>query len=337
MTSKELVLQAVAHRQPPRVPYTLYLSAPLYQKIEQLWGPRPDWPCPADDLIRILWEVQDQDVCETLFTDRFDCQWQREHGGYIFINPPLTEPDLEKIPRIDLVQQSDIDRILQARKQRPDAFIFYQFTTTFSERLWCLRGLEQSLMDYILEPRFVHGALDILFEMHMVALDKLLPLDIDGVTTCDDFGSQRGLLISRKIFLEFYKPRLAKIYQRIHAAGKVVGHHSCGDNTDLMGDFIDIGLQVLHPLQPETMDIAKIKQQFGSDLTFRGGIGTQGPIVFGSPDDARMEIRRAVKTLAPGGGYLLETAKPLPEETPVENAVAVIEEMTRVMNYQFGD
>lgn len=84
------------------------------------------------------------------------------------------------------------------------------------------------------------------------------------------------------------------------------------------------------------MDICRIKKDYGRDLTFRGGIGTQGDIVFGTPEQARGEVRRAVKILSEGGGYLLETAKPLPEETPVENAIAVIEEMNRVMNYVFG-
>ena len=113
-------------------------------------------------------------------------------------------------------------------------------------------------------------------------------------------------------------------------------HHSCGDNTKLMGDFVDLGLQVFHPLQPEAMDIATIKREFGKHLTFRGGIGTQGDIVFGTPAQAAAEVRRSVEILAEDGGYFLETAKPIPEETPVENAIAAIEELTRAMHYEFG-
>ena len=247
----------------------------------------------------------------------------------------MKDPDVERIPQIDLVTQADIDRIAAARKLRPDAFIFYQFTTCLGERLWVLRGLEQILMDYLLEPRFAHAALDLLLQMHMDALDKILPLPIDGVVFGDDFGAQRGLMISRGIFTTFFKPRLAQLYAKVRSAGKVVGHHSCGDNTEIMGDFVDIGLQVFHPLQPEAMDIRKIKREFGRHLTFRGGIGTQGRIVLGTPEEARAEVREAVEVLCQGGGYLMETAKPLPEETPVANAVAVIEEMSRVMNYRF--
>lgn len=336
MTSCDFVLMAVSHREPPRIPFTLYVAPPLYERLVQYWGPRNCWPCPPDDTIRILWEVEDHDATQSGFKDRFNCEWQREQGGYVFVNPPLTEPNASQIPRIDLVQESDAKRIIAARKARPDAFIFYQFTACFGERLWNLRGMEQTLMDYLLAPDFVHTALDLLLEMHMRALDKLLPLPIDGVTFGDDFGSQRGLMISRQIFLTYFKPRLAKLYERVRSAGKIVGHHSCGDNTELMKDFIDIGLMVFHPLQPEAMDISFIKHEFGRHLTFRGGIGTQGAIVFGSPEEAQAEVRKAVKILSAGGGYLLETAKPLPEETPLENAMAVIEEMGRVMNYQFS-
>jgi uroporphyrinogen decarboxylase len=116
----------------------------------------------------------------------------------------------------------------------------------------------------------------------------------------------------------------------VRSAGKVVGHHSCGDNTLLMKDFIDIGLEVFHPLQPEAMDIVKIKHQFGGDLTFRGGIGTQGVLITGTPEAAAAEVRRSVEILAEGGGYLMETSKPLPEETPVENVMAIIQEFGKL-------
>ncbi|MBN1943482.1 MAG: hypothetical protein JW849_09350 [Phycisphaerae bacterium] len=336
MTSRELAFEALAHHAPERIPYTLYLSEPLRKMLSQKWGPRESWPCPPDDLIRILWDVEDHDVTETGFRDRFDCPWRREEGGYMFINPPLKEPDASQIPRITLIPDKDVERILSTRRRRPDAFIFYQFTATFGERLWCLRGLEQTLMDYLLEPSFVHAALDALMDMHMEGLEKILSLPIDGVTFCDDFGGQRGPMISLDVFRTFFRPRYAKMFEKVRQAGKVVGHHSCGDNTIFLGDLIDIGLQVFHPLQPEAMDIRQVKRQFGKDLTFRGGIGTQGAIVFGTPDEARAEVRNATRILAEDGGYFLETAKPLPEETPPDNVLAVIDELTRVMRYDFN-
>lgn len=332
MSSKQRVIDAVNHRRPERLPFTLYLATPLIEKLTGLWGDRENWPCPPDDLIRVLWDVETEEVSSDVFRDRFGCEWRREAGGYVFINPPLTEPNAKEIPRIDLVTDEDVNKVLEFRKKRPDAFIFYQFTACFGERLWNLRGMEQTMIDYLLEKKFVHQALDILLEMHFEAIEKLLTLPIDGITFGDDFGTQNNLMISKDVFLEFFKPRLAQLYEKVRNADKIVGHHSCGNNTAIMGDFIDIGLQVFHPLQPEAMDIKEIKKEFGKDLTFRGGIGTQGDLVFGPPEKAVAEVRHAVEILAEDGGYLLETAKPLPEETPVKNAIAIIEEINRLVN-----
>jgi uroporphyrinogen decarboxylase len=334
-TSRQLAFDAIEHRRPQRIPWTLYLAEPLEQKLTEIWGPRENWPCPADDIIRVLWPCKYQDITDTGFRDMFGCPWKIERGGYTFFDPPLKVPDAGQVPQINLLPQSEVDRILQARKNYPECFIFYQFTMTLGERLWTLRGMENILMDYMLEKSFCHKALDILLEMHMQALDKLLVLPIDGITFGDDYGTQGGLMISRSIFLEFFKPRLAKLYEKVRLANKVAMHHSCGNVTEIMADLIEIGMQVFHPLQPEAMDIRKIKKDFGKDLTFRGGIGTQGKIVFGNPNQAREEVKRAVDILSKEGGYFLETGKPLPEETPMENVVAVIEEMCHAMNYEF--
>ena len=338
ITSRQRALKAIAHQEPDRVPFTLYVEKPLYDKLVVELGPRDNWPCPKDDIIRLLWPIEYSDITETSCKDMFGCDWIRhEQGGCMFTNPPLAQPDVDKIPRIDMVPQSEIDRILRTRENNPDKFIFYQFASSFGERLWSFRGFEQTFMDYLLYPDFVSGALDLLLEMHMNALDKILHLPIDCVTFGDDLGSQRGLLISRALFLKFFKPRYAKLYEKVRASGKVVGMHSCGDNTELMGDFVDIGLQIFHPLQPEAMDIVKIKREFGKDLTFRGGISTQHAIPFGTPRQARDEVRDSVRILSNGGGYLMETAKPLRPETPIENVIAVMEEMSKVVSYDFSD
>jgi uroporphyrinogen decarboxylase len=337
MTSKERTLSAINHQEPDRIPFTLYIEDIFYKMLEKDLGDRYNWRCPEDDIIRLLWPIDFQKT-EQGCKDMFGCNWRwHDQGGYIMGEPLLSEPEVKNIPVIDLVPQSEIERIIETRKQNPDKFIFYQFTSSFGERLWSLRGLEQTYMDYILNPEFVSGALDLLLEMHMAALDKVLELPVECVTFGDDFGGQKGLMISRDIYLKFFKSRYAKLYNKVRSAGKVVGQHSCGDNTELMADYVDIGLQIFHPLQPEAMDIAKIKKDYGKHLTFRGGISTQRAIPFGTPEEAREEVRNAVKVLGEGGGYLLETAKPLRQETPIENVIAVMDEMCKAVEYDFGN
>ena len=107
----ELALEARAYRAPTQIPWTLYMAAPLAAKLSERWGPRDQWPVPTGDLIRILWEVEVEDLSPALFRDRFGCEWIREQGGYIFKNPQLKEPDARKIPRIQLLPDADIARI----------------------------------------------------------------------------------------------------------------------------------------------------------------------------------------------------------------------------------
>jgi len=296
MTSRERVLQAIRHKQTDVLPGTLYLD----ERLKNLSG--LDYP---NDTVRILWEIESEPLPDGGFRDPFGVRWERNAASACFVAPPLREPDAKQIPRLSLLPEGEINRIRSIRAANPDRFIYYQFTMTFGERLWALRGLEQYLADLVEYPDFIHQALDVLLEMHMGAIDVLVTLPIDGITFGDDFGTQRGLMISPALFRTFFRDRLAILYRRVHAAGLVVGAHSCGDNTAIMRDYIEIGLQVFHPLQPECMDITTIKREYGRDLTFRGGIGVQGSVVHGTPDQVRREVLTAAKILSAAGGYLL--------------------------------
>jgi uroporphyrinogen decarboxylase len=130
------------------------------------------------------------------------------------------------------------------------------------------------------------------------------------------------------LWRKFFKPRVTQVFKRIHEHGKYAAIHSCGDNTDIMEDLIGIGLDIFHPFQPEAMDVVEMKRRYGERVTFNGGIGTQGALVHGSPDDVRREIRSALRELGRGGGFVIEPAKALRPEVPMENIAALIDELT---------
>jgi uroporphyrinogen decarboxylase len=100
--------------------------------------------------------------------------------------------------------------------------------------------------------------------------------------------------------------------------------HSCGNITDILPDLIEIGVQVVNPLQPEAMDVAACRRRFGKDLTFWGGLGSQSTIPHGTPEDNRREARKMLDLFA-GGGYILAPAGAAPAETPPENIAAIVE------------
>ena len=104
--------------------------------------------------------------------------------------------------------------------------------------------------------------------------------------------------------------------------------HSCGTITDILPDLIEIGVEVVNPLQPEAMEVEYCQKEFGRDLTFWGGLGSQSTIPFGTPAAIHAEVRRLCTEMGRGGGYILAPAKSLQPETPTENAAAMVEAFT---------
>ena len=123
------------------------------------------------------------------------------------------------------------------------------------------------------------------------------------------------------------KPRWAKIYAAVHAHGKIVMSHSCGSVAEIIPDLIDIGLDVLESVQPEAagMNPSELKRLWGDRITFWGCLGSQSTIPRGTPDEIRAEIQHLRAVMGVGGGYILAPAKTLQPETPIANAVAIVE------------
>ena len=122
-----------------------------------------------------------------------------------------------------------------------------------------------------------------------------------------------------------YKKHYRRIYGAARDAGLVVSIHSCGNITDILPDLAEIGVQVVHPLQPEAMDVERCRREYGKDLSFWGGLGSQSTLPFGAPEDVRREVRDRLRLFS-DGGYILAPAGAAPAETPVENIVAILEE-----------
>ena len=157
-------------------------------------------------------------------------------------------------------------------------------------------------------------------------LENFLNLpEIDGVLLGSDWGSQRGLLMSAAVWDDLIRPGEQAEYDLVHAYGKDVWVHSCGDVQELVPRLVEMGLDVLNPVQPECMDIAELKRSFGHKLTFWGGISTQQTLPFGTPEEVRIEARRVRDLMGAGGGYILSPAQGIQGDVPPANIVALLE------------
>jgi uroporphyrinogen decarboxylase len=191
-----------------------------------------------------------------------------------------------------------------------------------------LRGVEQTMLDLALNADMIEAMNERLVDFFLEynrRIFKNAEGKIDIFFMGDDFGTQNGLMMSIGMWRKLYKPGFRKFIELAHSYGIKVMHHTCGAVEPLIPDFIECGLDILQSLQPlaKGMDPAALKQKYGRHICFQGGIDIQHTMPFGSTGDVCNEVKRVLKTLSPGGGYILCTAHNIQADTPVKNIIAL--------------
>jgi uroporphyrinogen decarboxylase len=181
------------------------------------------------------------------------------------------------------------------------------------------------MVDMLEAPEFVDELFDAITAFNCGILEEVLRYDIDGVKFGDDWGQQNGLIFGGRLWRRFVKPRLARMYGMVKRANKIVLIHSCGRVQELFPDLIELGLDVFNPFQPEAMNPYEMKEQFGRDLTFLGGMSVQKLLPFGTPREIRDEARRLMEKIGQGGGFIIAPSHDMPGDIPLENMTAFIE------------
>ncbi|MFQ6132490.1 MAG: uroporphyrinogen decarboxylase family protein [Armatimonadota bacterium] len=312
-----------------RVPYNFMFSPPAEQRLKEHYG--ADNVLAALDLPMALVGPADKplyanpEVYGETITDQFRVVWSTnaiDRGSPV--GPPLREPSLAGYEFPDPDDPARFAHLAEQVERLQDRFIIGVVGDLW-ERATFMRGMEALCLDVRLHRGFVGDLLEGICEYNLRTFEHLAELPIDGIFISDDYGTQRGLVIGRRDWRELVRPRLARIYDAAKARGLVVMHHTCGCVVELVPDLIEMGLDILHPIQPEAMDIFALKRQFGSDLTFCGGIGTQELLPHATPEQVRAEVLRTLEAMAQGGRYILEPGITLQADVPTENMVAMIE------------
>ncbi len=211
-----------------------------------------------------------------------------------------------------------------------DTFIGCDVSPCAFEMYWRLRGMENALIDISLDPDFAYTMLgrciDFSIELSEQACSRF---PLDWLWTGDDVAWQLGMIMSPKSWRTLIKPQLARVF----AVGKKynlwVAYHCCGALRPIIPDLIEIGLDVLNPVQGNCpgMDPMDLKAEFGDQLTFMGGLDTQYMLPNGSVDEVRRETDRLLEGMTTGGGgYILAASHTIPPETPDENIFAMYEQ-----------
>jgi len=195
-----------------------------------------------------------------------------------------------------------------------------------------LRGLEQSLVDPLLDPELTHAIVnrisDFFYEHHRCMFEACAGL-IDVAQVTDDLGSQTGPLISVPLYEEFYAPHHKRFIDLCHEFGILVFHHDDGSCRPFLPLLVDMGIDILNPIQWRCpgMDMQELKAEFGNKICFHGAIDNQQILPFGTPDEVRAEVRRCIDILACNDtGYILAPCHNLQVVTPIENIIAMYDE-----------
>ncbi len=194
--------------------------------------------------------------------------------------------------------------------------------------LYCrLRGMEQALEDLVANPELVDAVLGRIFDVHAGVIRRVLDSGaaIDFIYVAEDLGTQESLLMSPRLFRRHIKPWLEKMIRLAHSYGARAFHHDDGAIRPVIPDLIEIGIDVLNPVQWRCrgMDREGLVRDFGEDLVFHGGVDNQQTLPFGTADDVRREVAENIRIFSASKGYVVAPCHNIQANTPTANIVAL--------------
>jgi len=282
----------------------------------------------------------DRPLGNASMVDEWGVTWTRpESGHYIPVRGPfsnLDEPDPAAAGRHLWPDPADPGRYRGLRQRASNLHETTPYAVILNlgvgpvHLCQYLRGYGEWLMDLIERPAFAEALLERttahLVEVAARALAAASPF-IDMVCLGDDIGTQQRPLMRPDLYRRTIKPFHRRIVDAVKGFGKPVIYHSCGAIYPLIADLVDVGIDALNPVQVSApgMDTARLKREFGSCLTFWGGIDTQSVLSRGSVEAVRREVQRRIDDLAGDGGYVLCSVHNIQGEVAPENVVAMFE------------
>ncbi len=370
MTKRQRVIAALNHKEPDRVPkdcsWTAGMTDDAYKRFVDYLGIKDDrgefneW--------RIVARF-DERVLEALNIDIVSVFLRAPRGYKPRVNPdgtivnewgmarrnvdlyteivghPLANAkaeDIERFPwpdpyapgRTDGLKE-EVKRLYNETDYAIKAAVPINSFLEFS--LW-MRGFEQFFVDLALNEDFVNTLLDKELELQKGFYEVLLDAVgdyIQVIETSDDLGTQRGPQISLEMYRRFIKSRQKEINDFIHSRTDAkVFQHSCGSVHLFIPDLIEIGLDILEPIQPLAKDMEPEKlKEFGDKLCFWGGIDIQRILPYGTPEEVEEHVRSKIKMLAPGGGYVVSPAHCIQKDTSPENILALYRTVDKFGKY----
>lgn len=338
MNSRERVEMALSFQAPDRVP----LFASFVPEIEQRLRSELDISEPdvgaalGNDMVKCCagMEMSFYGQPEPEYVDDWGIRWRyvkNDSGVYTEIAEHPLAGDMAKLDAYEIPDPLEDTQYEDFRVKKElygrEKWMIGSSQISIFEACWYLRGLDTFMMDMALEPAYCEKLMDKVMQFPLNASKRYIELGADMVWFGDDISMQTGMMMSADMWRTYLKPRYAKLFEACKAVNPniKIAYHSCGQCTDILDDMIEIGLDVLNPLQPMAIDPFETKKRYGTRLALFGGLCVQRVMPFGSTDDVRNAVKKLINELGQGGGYILAPAHHIQADTCLDNIKALYE------------
>ena len=331
MNAREYVRRAVRHEPSDRVPYAIRLTG----EAVDLYGSRllRDYPDPeaADDYragriskAQAVYLSIGNFLVETSFPW---WNWDYDHLPEDYRDPYGEPAEMPPVLREDTAE--NFDRMRRQSRLLSEKYGVYVPALVWGshwEKAYFTRGIENFLADLAALPEFSRKLLSFIVDTNLEILPKIAEdPHIDGILLGSDWGTQKDLIMSPETWDDLILPGEKRQYEVIAGAGKDVMVHSCGNILRLMDRLVSLGVRILNPVQPECMDLRFLKENYGSSITFWGGISTQRTLPYGTPEEVRRETEEIIRFMSGNGGYITCSSQEIQTDVPYENLRALID------------
>jgi len=343
MNSKERVLNALNHKTTDRIPIALvhgYWMSDVEQLLKEYYYLR------GGDTLDAIFNFDTHGVEPVYRGPAFDLDGKGHRLG-IFRTPENSNTYSEEFyrPFTDSASIFEIESYPWPKIEYFDFSTMTHFTDLYknyaiiSPRRWSpifcqiadFMGFESAMMCLYTNPKLIEALVEKITDWNCIMWAHILdtaPGQIDICYVGDDPAGQQAMIIDPKIWRKFFKNAFARLFKLAKSRNVQVMFHICGNATAIIPDLIEIGMDILMPVQvaAQGMDPIILKREFGADISFFGGMDTQNVLPKSTPEQVRAEVRRLIDIFGKDGGYIFSSSHNLNSDIPIENIIAMYEE-----------
>lgn len=356
MNSKERVISAINLQRPDRVPLDGYFRQDVWAELENHFGTTD-----SEEIMEALgldirysllepsssfaeqaapspWQIPEIGMGRRNLVIQRDNGWLEDEYGicrvpnsnglyWLYTYHPLAEGGLEEVkkyqfPPPDLEERYQGIRSDVARWGRSH-FTALELWNVFKSS-WELRGFERYMTDLSQDPKLVETLADRILEHRLEQSKQLVRLGIDMIVIMGDIAMQKNMMLSPRMWRKFFKPRLRTWMEEIRREKDIYFmFHSDGNMEAVFGDLVEIGFDIVNPIQPECMDVVQIKKRYGTQVCLHGTISCQKTLPFGTSDDVAAEVRQRISCCGQNGGLILSPSNTIQPDVPLENILTL--------------